>query len=165
MSERTYKIFIAIFIILMLVLFVSNMGHVEGYYSDDFEPIPMYVTADNLNLRMTPSKKGVVATGAENGDQLSATGKWSKDYKWIEIWHPEMGYLWCNYHYVTERTDHFLIETLWDTPIKIRNQAFNGRVVGYLRKGKTLEITQVVLGWGKSRQGWIDLSYCIEIGE
>lgn len=148
-----------VFFLLFIALFMPSSKSEEH----GTESIPVYVTADILNLRSRPSRQGVIVTEQENGDELTATGKWSKDHQWIEILHSEYGYVWCNYHYVTERKEAFDVETLWDSPIKIRKQAFSGKVTGYLKKGKTLRITQTILGWGKSQQGWIDLDYCIEI--
>ena len=49
--------------------------------------------------------------------------------------------------------------------IKIRKRPVNGTVIGYLKPGKTLTITQVVLGWGKCKYGWVDLGYLVEIEE
>lgn len=165
MSKRLYILIVAVILIFAAALFLSGQAYSEGIYDEEFEDVPMYVVADELNLRTTPSKRGYTIARALDGDVLHTAGEWSKDYRWVKIFHVEYGWLWCSYHYLTERTDEFYVETLWDTPIKIRKEAVNGRVTGYLRKGKQMKITQVVLGWGKCRQGWIDLSYCIEIGE
>lgn len=153
------------FILFVILLAVSvKNGHAEEY-DERKDYIPAYVIATDLNCRMYPRKSSIAVTSLENGQEILLTGKWSDDKRWVEVYHSEYGKLWCDYHYLTERTDDFSIETLWDTPIKIRSQAFKGRVTGYLKKGREIEITQVVLGWGKCRQGWIDLSYCIEICE
>lgn len=165
MSKRLYIMIIVMAVIFAVALFLSNFAYSEGIYDEEFVDVPMYVVADELNLRTGPNKHSYAVAMAMDGDILHTAGEWSDNYRWIKVFHSEYGWLWCNYKYVTERTDEFYVETLWDTPIKIRNEAVTGRVTGYLRKGKQLKITQVVLGWGKSRQGWIDLSYCIEIGE
>jgi len=166
MSEKLDKIIIALFIVFGLAsLVIGTTAYSEGIYDDEFVGIPVYVTANHLNLRMSPGKTGYVVTTAEKGDILTATGEWSKDYRWIELYHAEYGYLWCDYHYVSEIEEPIKAETLWETPLKIRKQVVNGRVTGYLRRGREIEITQIILGWGKCRVGWIDLEYCILIGE
>ena len=47
--------------------------------------------------------------------------------------------------------------------IKIRSHPVNGKIRGYLKRGKTAEITQTVLGWGRCSKGWIDLNYVTEV--
>lgn len=147
-----------IFLMLALVVF-SNA------YSEEDQLIPMIVTGSNLNCRMAANKHSYIVTELEKGQEIQSTGRWSKNHRWVEICHPEYGNLWCSYEFVTERIEPFTVETLWDEPIKIRKQPVDGRISGYLRKGRTVEITQVVLGWGKCAKGWIDLSYCIETEE
>ena len=155
-------VMIAITILLLLILIAVG----KKCSADEPEEKTMaYVLATDLNCRMYPRKRSIAVTSLENGQEIALTGNWSEDHRWVEIWHPEFGNLWCDYHYLTERTDSFMIETLCDSPVKIRSQVFNGRVTGYLKKGKEIEITQVILGWGKCKQGWIDLSYCIELCE
>ena len=150
--------------LICLAVLVMLFGCAVCEDADEESNTIFYVLAlDSLNCRYAPKKKSVIATSLANGQTITGTGKWSKDCKWVEIDHFEYGKLWCSYQYLTERTEPFYIETLWDTPIKIRKAPVNGTVVAYLRKGREIEITQVVLGWGKCKQGWIDLEYCIEI--
>lgn len=149
-----------ILILLILAIFVAGSA-----YSEEVSTIVLTVTGSNLNCRMSANKHSYIVTELEKGQEIPSTGRWSKNHRWVEIDHPEFGRLWCSYEFLTERTDPFSVETLWDEPIKIRKQPVNGRVTGYLRKGKTIEITQVILGWGKCTKGWIDLEYCIETGE
>ena len=163
MKRTNYKILAMIMGILVVYLLALLL---HSAYSEDLNEenyVTFYTTGSNLNCRMSPDKHSYIVTELEKGQEVKGTGRWSKDHRWVEIEHCEYGRLWCDYHYLTERTESFMIETLWDEPIKIRKQVFNGKVKGYLRKNKTVEITQVVLGWGKCEQGWIDLSYCIEI--
>ena len=146
---------IVMFAYLTIVFGIANAEEEASY-------ITLYVTGSNLNCRMAPDRHSYVVTELEKGQEIQSTGRWSKDHKWVEIFHPEYGNLWCSCQYLTERTDIFTAETLWDEPIKIRKQPVNGKVTGKLKKGRTIEITQVIFGWGRCKQGWIDLSYCIE---
>lgn len=151
-------------IIIGIFLLILPVVHAEEI-EEAPEEIIFYVIRANLNARISPNRHSYIVTTLERGQEIHGTGRWSKDHRWVEIDHSEYGKLWCAYQYLTERLDEFEIETLWDEPIKIRKQAVNGSVCGKLRKNKTVTITQVVLGWGKCKQGWIDLSYCIEIEE
>lgn len=150
--------------LICMVLLVMLFGYAvcEEVTEETGDTIFYVLASDALNCRYAPKKKSVIATSLANGQTITGTGKWSKDHKWVEIDHFEYGKLWCSYQYLTERTEPFYIETLWDS-IKIRKTPVNGTVVAYLRKGKEIEVTQVVLGWGKTKSGWIDLEYCIEI--
>ena len=47
--------------------------------------------------------------------------------------------------------------------IKIRSRPVKGKITGYLKKGKAIEIQLVVLGWGKCEKGWIDMDLLEEI--
>ena len=152
-------IFIGAFVWLSLIIVC------DAYVEEPETYTTLIATGSNVNCRMAANKHSYIVTELERGQTIQSTGRWSKDHQWIEIDHPEHGRLWCNYQFLTERTDSFLVETLWNEPIKIRKVPFNGKVKGYLRKGRTLEITQVIFGWGKCKQGWIDLEYCIEIEE
>lgn len=163
MKNTGFKIFALILIILIMYVFAFLFHPAFSEDIDEVNYITVTVTGSNLNCRMAPNKHSYIVTELEKGQEIQLTGRWSKDRRWVEIEHCEYGRLWCDYHYLTERTDSFIVETLCDDPVKIRKQVFNGKVKGYLRKNKTLEITQVVLGWGKCSQGWIDLEYCIEI--
>lgn len=144
------------------IVMISKPAHAE---ETDPDYIVLTSTGSNVNCRMAADKHSFVVTELEKGQEILSTGRWSKDHKWVEVFHPEYGNLWVSYKFLTERTDSFMVETLCDDPVKIRKEAVNGRVVGKLRKGRTVEITQVVLGWGKCKQGWLDLSFCIETGD
>lgn len=164
MKNFVFKCVIAVcFVIILFFLVMVELGMVHAEEIPEENYITLYVTGSSLNCRMSPNKESFIVTELEKGQEIQSTGRWSKDHRWVEIVHPECGNLWCDYHYLTERTDNFIVETLCDDPVKIRRQVFNGKIKGHLRKGRTLEITQVILGWGKCKEGWIDLSYCIEV--
>lgn len=93
---------------------------------------------------------------------LEATGEWSDDHKWVQVRGGEIGLVWCCADYVTERTDAFRVTNESKRKIKIRSKPVNGKVTGYLKPGRSLTISRVVLGWGKCKSGWIDLEYLIE---
>lgn len=123
----------------------------------------MFVTANRLNGRATPRKKGRIEALFDQGDDLLATGEWSEDHNWIEVVGGETGCVWVSINYVTERKYSFEAKNLEHKTVKIRSRPFDGRVTGYIRKGRKVEITQVVLGWGKTKKGWVDLFYLEEV--
>lgn len=166
MKHIGIKSLIGVFIIIVLMFaWAVSFGMVHAEEEEEPVYIPLYVTCNSLNCRQSPRKNSFVVTELEKGQMIEGTGRWSRNHQWVEIHHPEFGNLWCDYHYLTEREDSFSIETLWETPIKIRKNAVKGRVTGRLKRGQTVLITQVIYGWGKCSKGWIDLGYCIEIGK
>ena len=151
MKGRFIRVFGAVMILIALLF-------TQAYC----EETKVTVLVDQLNGRLSPSKGAHREAMFDRGDILTATGKWSKDHKWIEVKGGESGTVWCDIRYLSERTDTFMITNYGNTAVKIRSRPVNGKVTGYLKKGKYLEVTQEILGWGKTDKGWIDLSYVIE---
>ena len=104
-----------------------------------------------------------MASFFDKGDKLEPTGRWSKDYNWVEVVGGETAGVWVHIRYVTERPNPFLARNESSTKSKIRSHPVNGRLTGYIKKGKEVEITQVVLGWGRCSKGWIDMSLLTEV--
>ena len=123
----------------------------------------MTVTATLLNGRMTPSKGAMKTAFFDKGDELELTGRWSKDHNWVEVYAGEAGACWVARQYVNEITDSIYVVNLDYPKVKIRKAPTNkSKVSGYLKKGHEVIITQVLLGWGRCEQGWIDLYYVQE---
>lgn len=119
----------------------------------------LYVTANLLNGRSNPSKKSTVEARFDKGDVITATGKWSKDHHWIEVIGGETGTVWVYADYVNENDCEYIfaINSRFKS-IKIRTKPFNGKITGYLKKGHPIKVYRVVLGWGKTTKGWIDMT-------
>lgn len=122
-----------------------------------------YVMVELLNGRARPSKKSFQEAMFDYGDPLKETGEWSADHKWIEVYGGETGTVWVSIKYVSERKDVFTVRNEAYKRIKIRKTPVSGKITGYLKKGKELEIDSVVLGWGHCSKGWIDLSLVAEV--
>ena len=127
------------------------------------DPLYVYVTATQLNGRERPSKHGIKESLYERGDRIEATGRWSADYKWIEVVGGEMPTLWVSSEYVTERLGPLYFRNDDYGKVKIRKCPVKGKVTGYLKKGRIIEIDRIVLGWGHCSKGWIDLSLLAEV--
>ena len=109
---------------------------------------------------MNPSKRAAKTAFFDKGDTLPLTGRWSNDREWVEVYAGEAGNCWVKREYVTEQTEPLIVINSDYSKVKIRKKPYDkSRVTGYLRKNKEIEITQVLLGWGKCRLGWIDLYY------
>lgn len=147
-------------LMLILILF-SLMGSVIA----EDAPTYVYVTATQLNGRARPSRHGMLESLHDYGDMLEATGRWSADYKWIEVVGGEVPTVWVSAEYVTETLEPMLFVNEDYKKIKIRKHPVNGRITGYLKKGKTIEIDRILLGWGHCSKGWIDLSLLAEDDE
>ena len=155
-EQKTFLLAIVVFLIVIFIwVAVPLLAH-----SESMETTDMYVTASLLNGRATPSKKAQIAARFDRGDSVTAYD-WSDNHHWIEVSGGETGTVWIWWEYVTERTDEFTVYNDWGTKIKIRSEPF-GHVIGYLKKGGELHIDKVVLGWGHSNRGWIELRYVTE---
>ena len=147
-------------ILLTILLFSAT-----AYASDNsnMEGHRVIVTAKLLNGRLNPSKGAMKTAFFDKGDDIELTGWWSDDHDWVEVYAGEAGACWVARQYVTERTDSFIVINNEYSKVKIRKKpSDNSRVTGYLRKGREIEITQVLLGWGKCKLGWVDLYYVQE---
>ena len=150
------KILIWIFIILWMLCFL----HVEEAHANDIESTEMYVTASLLNGRSKPSKKSSVEARFDCNDLVTAVG-WSDNHHWIEVYGGETGTVWVWWEYVTERTDEFVATNDQKYKVKIRKEPY-GRLSGYLKPGKSVNIDRVIFGWGHCSKGWIELDYLTE---
>lgn len=110
-----------------------------------------------LNGRANPRKKAKIEAIFDEGDELTATGNWSDDHHWIEVIGGETGTVWVYADYVSEYRSYFYIVNQDYKKVKIRSRPFDGKITGYLKKGKMIEVSRVVLGWGKTPKGWIDM--------
>lgn len=162
MRETARKIGLIFFFILLCGILIQSVW-MRGAHGEEAVPLnPQIVIVDKLNGRFRPSKKSPALAEYSFLDELTPTGKWSKDHAWIQVIHPEEGYLWVSIDFISERLDVFEVYTLSDQPIKVRSKPETGKVKKYLHKEEHVEITQVVMGYGRCEWGWIDLSYFIE---
>ena len=145
-------IFVALWILLLL--------YTAPIKAEEIEPTDFYVTASLLNGRAKPSKKSSIEARFDYGDSITAID-WSNNHHWIEVNGGETGTVWVWWEYVTERTDEFTATNNNSYKVKIRQEP-GGRLVGYLKPGKTVEIDRVIFGWGHCSKGWIDLDYLTE---
>lgn len=146
-------------ILAVFLLFGTAFAHddtgIEGHYAT--------VIVKLLNGRMTPSKGAIRTAFFDEGDVLELTGRWSDDHDWVEVFAGEAGTCWVARQYVSERTEPFTVYNRDYKKIKIRKKPYEkSKVTGYLRKEREIEITKVLLGWGKCSLGWIDLYYVEE---
>lgn len=149
------KRIIAWIIILMLVI-------PGALAEEEEEEIPtLYSMSKNLQGRIRPGKKYEALTSFDMWTPLKPTGRMSEDRMWVEIRTWEDDLVWCNINYLTETQKVLHVYTLWESGVKIRSAPGGGRVTGTARREQMLEITQVVLGYGRCSKGWIELDYFI----
>ena len=147
------------FLAVLLTIFLF-CGIAYAHDDTEIEGHIVTVTATLLNGRMTPSRKGLKTAFFDKGDTIELTGRWSNDHDWIEVIAGEAGNCWVAVQYVTEIEEPFTVCNRDYSKVKIRKKPSDkSKVSGYLRKNRKIEITQVLLGWGKCRLGWIDLYY------
>ena len=159
------KRIICMLLLCLLILLPISKNLAEDIPSDLTTEPSHYatVTARLLNGRMSPSKGALKTAFFDRGDILELTGRWSDDNCWVEVYAGEAGACWVARQYVNERTEPFMVVNRDYNRVKIRKKpSEKGRVSGYLRKNREVQITQVLLGWGKCKLGWIDLYYVEE---
>ena len=148
---------------LLLCLFVLAPSTCMAVDDSNMEGHTVIVTAKLLNGRMNPSKGAMKTAFFDRGDTIELTGYWSDDHEWVEVYAGEAGACWVAKQYVTERTGSFIVVNNDYNKVKIRKKPTEkSKTTGYLRQGKEIEITQVILGWGRCKLGWIDLYYVQE---
>ena len=148
---------------LLLCLFVLVPSTCIAVDDSNMEGHTVIVTAKLLNGRMNPSKGAMKTAFFDRGDTIELTGYWSDDHEWVEVYAGEAGACWVAKQYVTERTGSFTVINNDYNKVKIRKKPTEkSKTTGYLRQGKEIEITQVILGWGRCKLGWIDLYYVQE---
>lgn len=128
------------------------------------KPVNLTVQVRLLNGRSAPRKTASVEARFDYGDILEPTGEWSGDYKWIEVNGGETGTVWVYISYISERT-HYTVTNEKHRKVKIRRSPVNGKIVGYVKKGQSIDIEQKIGNWGKTKKGWVDLDYFFEEGD
>ena len=161
MKKLVIRVAIEVVMVAAVVLMVLMMLHESGL-AETAETKPLYVVADVLNGRAHPTKKAPVEAVFDYGDRLTTTGKLSKDREWVEVLGGESGTVWVHVNYVSERFTEFQVINANNGKIKIRSKLMGGKVKGYVNHGKAIWIDRVVLGWGHTSKGWVDLDYFIE---
>ena len=153
--KRILCLLLCLLMLIPSVCTAADDSNMEGH--------TVIVTAKLLNGRMSPSKGAMKTAFFDRGDTIELTGYWSDDHEWVEVYAGEAGACWVAKQYVTERTGSFTVVNNDYNKIKIRKKPTEkSKTTGYLRQGKEIEITQVILGWGRCKLGWIDLYYVQE---
>lgn len=153
--KRILCLLLCLLVFIPSVCIAADDSNMEGH--------TVIVTAKLLNGRMNPSKGAMKTAFFDRGDTLELTGYWSDDHEWVEVYAGEAGACWVAKQYVTERTGSFTVINSDYNKVKIRKKPTEkSKTTGYLRQGKEIEITQVILGWGRCKLGWIDLYYVQE---
>ena len=150
----------AVLMTAIAILAVSTLHDIG--LAEEEEYAPLYVTATVLNGRMHPTKRATIEATFYYADELRTTGQISRDHEWIEVYGGESGTVWVAIRYVTERFAPFTVTNENNGKIKIRSRHSGGKLNGYVKHGKSIEIDQVVLGWGHTKKGWVDLEFFIE---
>ena len=148
---------------IVALMMLMAIGAAAEETEDDRTWDPLYVTASVLNGREEPTKKADIAAFYDFGDVVQPTGRWSKNGEWVEIVGGESGTAWVYYKYVTARKTEYTVTNENNGRVKVRSRpGGKGKLRGYIRHGKSIQIDQVINGWGHCSRGWVDLEYFIE---
>ena len=156
MKHKILTVLLVLVIIAMIFVFIDSAKS-EG---NDYDGTVLYVTASQLYGRYTPKKNGIIEALFDKGDKVIATGEWSKDMLWVEVYGGECGTVWCKAEYLSEINEPVTMENTFGYKIKVRSKpGKSGKVKGYVKGYQKITVTQIVLGWGRTKKGWVDLSY------
>ena len=171
MLHHTIKVgsTVLMLVLVILILITSNALMETSMATRRFEENGVSTSQNScrvqtrlLNGRAAPRKTASIEARFDYGDILEATGEWSKDYKWVEVAGGETGTVWVSIRFISERK-HFMAVNQDYKEVKVRKWPVSGKVVKKLKRGQKVEIEQVVLGWGKTTYGWVDLYFLEEV--
>lgn len=150
-------------LIIVLCMLCAALVSLSAYGEETEEETfqPLYVICKELKGRIRPGKKYEAIVSFEMWTQLMPTGRMSKDRQWVEVMTAEGDLVWCSINYLSETTELLHVYNLWDEGVRIREKPGCGRVTGIAKKEQILDITQIVMGYGKCDRGWIDMDYFI----
>ena len=146
----------AVSILCVLIVVIMAM-HVSG--GEEYQPL--YVMCKDLHGRIRPGKKYDSIVSFDMWTELEPTGRMSDDRQWVEVITAETDRVWCNINYLTETKNVLRVYTLWEEGVKIRSRPGSGKVIGIARREQALDITQVIMGYGKCSKGWVEMDYFI----
>ena len=158
---RPTKMLIRLLIASALILSLLPLVTYSTMAENGPETAVLIVQTRLLNGRSAPRKTASIEARFDYGDTLIETGEWSKNHEWVEVEGGETGTVWVHINYVSERT-HYTVTNEKHKTVKVRKWPFTGKVTHYIKKGQKIDIEQVVLGWGKTKWGWVDLDYFVE---
>ena len=148
-------------LVFAVVIFVWFVIPIMAMSEEIDQTTDVYVTAKLLNGRARPSKKSTIEARFDKGDILQAI-YWSDNHHWVEVIGGETGTVWVWWEYINEQKEEYTTWwNNWGSKVKIRKEPF-GTVIGYLKNGGEVDIDRIVLGWGHTSKGWIDLRYLTE---
>ena len=151
-----FLIFAALILLIMSILLTSTRAE-----APDEHTLTLTVQTRLLNGRSAPRKTASIEARFDYGDTLTETGEWSENYQWVEVEGGETGTVWVHINYVSERRHYFVTNEKHKT-VKVRKWPVVGKITHYIKKGQVVDIEQCVLGWGKTKWGWVDLDYFVE---
>jgi hypothetical protein len=121
------------------------------------ETVYVCVSEDSyLNGRARPSTKAEITMRLYNGDELEAVS-FSND--WVEVIGGESGTSWCKAIYLSEIKEPLWFVNTSGGRVRARKTPVDGKGTGWVSSRDTIKVTKIVMGWGYTSIGWVDLSY------
>ena len=158
---KPIKIIFRFLIVCAIILFILPLILSMSNTRAESQSAVLIVQTRLLNGRSAPRKTASIEARFDYGDTLIETGEWSENHEWVEVEGGETGTVWVHINYVSERT-HYTVTNEKHKTVKVRKWPVTGKVTHYIKKGQKIDIEQVVLGWGKTKWGWVDLDYFVE---
>lgn len=109
-----------------------------------------------LNGRARPSTKSEITMRLYKGDELEAI---SFSGEWVEVVGGETGTSFCKAIYLSEINEPVWFINTSGGRVRVRKTPVDGKSTGWISSGDTIKVTKIVMGWGYTSLGWVDLSY------
>ena len=109
-----------------------------------------------LNGRMKPSTKSSITMRLFNGDMLEAI---SFDGEWVEVIGGESGTSYVKAQYLSELQEPAYFRNVSGGRVRVRKSPESSRTTAWVSSGQRIKISRVLLGWGYTKDGWVDLQY------
>lgn len=148
------KQFLAFIIIsAILIAFLLIMGSPPAAA----ETLYVCVSDDSyLNGRAKPSTRSEVTMRLYNGDAVEAVAIHGE---WVEVVGGESGTSFCKAAYLNSMKNPTFYTNTSGGRVRVRKSPGDGQGVGWISAGDMIKVTKVIMGWGCTNAGWVDLCY------
>lgn len=115
-----------------------------------------------LNGRAKPSTSSEVTMKLYLGDEVEVLefhGQWAK------IIGGEYGTSFVKAEYLSSISSPVFYENDSSGRVRVRSAPVDGKTVGWVSSGARVRVLSIVMGWGKTSAGWVDLSFFQEVND
>lgn len=149
------RLVVGIIVAVVVLLGVFACSIYTGAHAEN-EILYVCVSEDSwLNGRAEPHKDSFVTLKLYSGDTVEVVGT---SGEWVEVIGGETGTSFVSSKYLSQTLEPFTVTNVSGGRVKVRSY-IDGKVVGYVKAGKSVKVTRTMLGWGYIGNGWVKLEF------